>query len=140
METITITLETTVAYPGKWRLKDEERLITFTIPTHSELLPHLGNKPPKSISCYYRNLKFKYGTLTRGTPIRLTAEIEYGKRGGAALHIKQLEVIGPVAQSLTTVSSKMLDKWAKQFDKENGTDTRKTPRRTGAKQGTLSLF
>jgi len=117
MENATITLETTIAYPGKWRVKDDERMIVFTIPCHSDLLSLLP-KPPKTVQCYYRNLRFKYGTLTRGTAIRLTATIDFGKRGGVQLHIKELEVIGPVAQDLTKVSTKMMNKWTKQFEKQ----------------------
>lgn len=115
----TITIETTVAYKASRRGSEgEEPRIVFTIPTHSELLPYLATPPPKSTSCYYRNLKFKYGTLTAGTPIRLTAEIERGTRGGVTLHVKKLELTGPTVQSLTKVDSKMLKKWTKQVEKQ----------------------
>ena len=117
MENATITLETTVAYPAKWRTKDNERIIAFTIPCHSDLLPYLP-KSPKSVQCFYRNLRFKYSTLSAGTAIRLTAVIEWGKRGGVQLHIKELEIIGPIAQNLTKVSSQMMKKWTKQIEKQ----------------------
>lgn len=120
MENQTITLETTIAYPAKRRgAEGEEPRIIFTIPTHSELMQYLGEKPPKAISCYYRNLKFKYGTLTRNTPIKLTAIIEHGKRGGLILHIKELELTGPPVQDLTKVNAKMMNKWTKQFEKQH---------------------
>jgi hypothetical protein len=117
----TITLETTIAYPAKRRGSEgEEPRIIFTIPTHSDLFPYLAASPPKAISCYYRNLKFKYGTLTKGTPIKLTAIIEQGKRGGITLHIKELELTGPTVPDLTKVNAKMMNKWTKQFEKQYG--------------------
>lgn len=116
----TITLETTIAYPAKRRGSEgEEPRIIFTIPTHCDLLPHLGAKPPKAISCYYRNLKFKYGTLTRNTPVKITAIIEHGKRGGLLLHVKELELIGATVPDLTKVNTKMINKWTKQFEKQH---------------------
>lgn len=116
MDNNTITLETTIAYPAKWRMKDDDRIITFTIPCHSDLLQYI-TKPPKCIQCYYRNLRFKYGTLTKGTSIKLTAEIDRGSRGGIQLHVKELEVTGPVVQNLTKVNANMMKKWTKQFEK-----------------------
>jgi len=117
MDNQTITLETTIAYPAKRRGSEgEEPRIIFTIPCHADLLPYLAT-PPKAVSCYYRNLRFKYGTLTKGTPIKLTAIIEMGKRGGLTLHVKELELTGPTVQDLTKVDSKMIKKWTKQFEK-----------------------
>lgn len=112
-----ITLETTISYPGKWRQKDEERMITFTIPTHSDLMPYL-RKPTKSIQCYYRNLRFKYSTLTRGTSIKLTASIDFGARGGLQLHVHELEVVGEPVKNLSKVTSQMMKKWTKQIAKQ----------------------
>ena len=113
----TITIETTVAWPAKWREKDGERVIYFTIPMHGVLAPYLATSP-KAIPCYYRNLRFKYGTLTKGTWIRLTASIDKGKRGGVQLHLKELEVIGTPVVDLTKVDSKMMKKWTKQIEKQ----------------------
>lgn len=117
MDANTITLLTTVAYPAKWRMKDDERLITFTIPYHSDL-GQCAAKPPKSVQCYYRNLRFKYSSLTKGTSIKLTAVIDRGSRGGIQLRVKELEINGPVIQNLTKVNAGMMRKWAKQFEKQ----------------------
>jgi len=118
----TITLETHIAYPARRRAPkadDEQPRIVFIIPTHSDLLPFMQAPPPRTVSCYYRNLKFKYGTLTRGTPIRLTADIELGTRGGVTLHIRHLELTGPTAPDLTKVGAKMMKTWTLQFEKQN---------------------
>lgn len=121
----TITLETTIAYPAKRRTvklsgaDEQETLLIFTIPTHSELLPYLPAKFPQAVSCYYRNLKFKYGTLTANTPIRLTANIERGKRGGLTLHIRELELTGPTVPDLTKVNANMLNKWTKNINNQH---------------------
>lgn len=143
MESNTITFETNIAYPAKRRSgksEDEQPRIIFTIPTHSELLPFLSEKPPKTVTCYYRNLKFKYGSLSRGTAIKVTAEIEYGKRGGVTLHIKQLELISEPVQDLTKVDSKMMNKWTKQFEKQNGTNASTPALSAILKQGTLPFY
>jgi hypothetical protein len=112
-----ITLETTVSWPAKWREKDGERMILFSIPMHADLLKEIGGQGPNAVNCYYRNLRFKYSTLTKGTAIRLTANIDKGKRGGVQLHIKELEIMGTVVQDLTKVNAKMINKWTKQFEK-----------------------
>ena len=114
-----ITLTTTVSWPAKWREKDGERMILFSIPMHADLLGQIGGKGPASVNCYYRNLRFKYGSLTRGTAIKLTANIDKGKRGGVQLHIKELELIGEAVQDLTKVNAKMINKWTRQFEKQH---------------------
>lgn len=114
----TITIETTIAYKAKRRGGEgEEPRIVFTIPAHTDLLPYLASSPPKAVPCYYRNLKFKYGTLTPGTAVKLTAIIEYGKRGGVTLHVRELEVLGQTVPELTKVDAKMMKKWTKAFNK-----------------------
>lgn len=92
----TITFDTYISWDATRREKGlPEPRIIFSVPVHTDLRPHLSKADQAFISCYYRNLKFKYSTLKKGTAIRLTAEIETGPRGGETLHIKELEVLSP---------------------------------------------
>jgi hypothetical protein len=44
--------------------------------------------------------------------------IDRGSRGGIQLHVKELEINGPVIQNLTKVNAGMMRKWTKQFEKQ----------------------
>lgn len=112
-----ISIQTTISYPAKRRVVGDEIRITFAIPVSAELLEFLPEKTPKALNCFYRNLKFKYGQLTRDTNVKILATIEHGKRGGAMVHVHDLEIIGEPVPDLTKVNAAMLKKWTKQIQK-----------------------